>query len=129
MQGHPMTVVEADGHYVKPFVVDSLSIYSGETYSVLIKADQDPNRNYWLASNVVSRKPGTATGTAVLSYYGGRSSLQPPPPSADHPSHGAGLERHHVPVPAERGDRGAPGARRAPAAARRPHHPPAQHAE
>ena len=63
MQGHPMTVVEADGHYVKPFVVDSLSIYSGETYSVLIKADQDPNRNYWLASNVVGRQPGTPTGT------------------------------------------------------------------
>uniref|UniRef100_A0A453KPV8 Plastocyanin-like domain-containing protein n=1 Tax=Aegilops tauschii subsp. strangulata TaxID=200361 RepID=A0A453KPV8_AEGTS len=59
MQGHEMTVVETDGHYVKPFVVKNLNIYSGETYSVLIKADQDPNRNYWLASNVVSRKPGT----------------------------------------------------------------------
>jgi FtsP/CotA-like multicopper oxidase with cupredoxin domain len=31
-----MTVVEADGHYVKPFVVKNLNIYSGETYSVLI---------------------------------------------------------------------------------------------
>jgi L-ascorbate oxidase len=81
MQGHQMTVVEADGHYVKPFVVKNLNIYSGETYSVLIKADQDPNRNYWLASNVVSRKPGTATGTAILSYYGGRSSPRRPPPT------------------------------------------------
>jgi FtsP/CotA-like multicopper oxidase with cupredoxin domain len=81
MQGHQMTVVEADGHYVKPFGVKNLNIYSGETYSVLIKADQDPNRNYWLASNVVSRKPGTATCTAVLSYYGGRSSPRRPPPT------------------------------------------------
>ncbi|CAL5064690.1 unnamed protein product [Urochloa decumbens] len=79
IEGHPMTVVEADGHYVKPFVVNNLNIYSGETYSVLIKADQDPSRNYWLASNVVSRKPGTPTGTAILSYAaGGRS----PPPTA-----------------------------------------------
>ena len=77
-----MTVVEADGHYVKPFVVDSLSIYSGETYSVLIKADQDPNRNYWLASNVVSRQPGTPTGTAVLSYLGDPRSPPPTPPPA-----------------------------------------------
>ncbi|KAL6844646.1 hypothetical protein ACP4OV_025305 [Aristida adscensionis] len=82
IEGHPMTVVEADGHYVKPFVVKNLNIYSGETYSVLITADQDPNRNYWLASNVVSRKPGTPTGTAVLSYYGGRSSPRRPPPTA-----------------------------------------------
>ncbi|XP_062194742.1 L-ascorbate oxidase-like [Phragmites australis] len=81
IEGHPMTVVEADGHYVKPFVVKNLNIYSGETYSVLIKADQDPNRNYWLASNVVSRKPGTPTGTAILSYYGGRTSPRRPPPT------------------------------------------------
>ncbi|PAN12113.1 hypothetical protein PAHAL_2G243500 [Panicum hallii] len=81
IEGHKMTVVEADGHYVKPFVVKNLNIYSGETYSVLIKADQDPNRNYWLASNVVSRQPGTATGTAILSYYGGRSSPRRPPPT------------------------------------------------
>ncbi|CAN6210531.1 unnamed protein product [Urochloa humidicola] len=81
IEGHQMTVVEADGHYVKPFVVKNLNIYSGETYSVLIKADQDPNRNYWLASNVVSRKPTTATGTAILSYYGGRSSPRRPPPT------------------------------------------------
>ncbi|CAD6219580.1 unnamed protein product [Miscanthus lutarioriparius] len=81
IEGHEMTVVEADGHYVKPFVVKNLNIYSGETYSVLIKADQNPNRNYWLASNVVSREPGTPTGTAVLSYYGGRSSPRKPPPT------------------------------------------------
>lgn len=81
MQGHEMTVVEADGHYVKPFVVKNLNIYSGETYSVLIKANQDPNRNYWLASNVVSREPGTPTGTAYLSYYGGRSSPRRAPPT------------------------------------------------
>ncbi|PAN12114.1 hypothetical protein PAHAL_2G243700 [Panicum hallii] len=83
IEGHPMTVVEADGHYVKPFIVDSLSIYSGETYSVLIKADhQDPTRNYWLTSNVVSRQPGTPTGTAVLSYLGAPRGPPPTPPPA-----------------------------------------------
>ncbi|PWZ13214.1 L-ascorbate oxidase [Zea mays] len=76
-----MTVVEADGHYVKPFVVKNLNIYSGETYSVLIKADQDPNRNYWLASNVVSRQPATPTGTAILSYSGDRAPPSTTPPT------------------------------------------------
>nr|POF10896.1 l-ascorbate oxidase [Quercus suber] len=57
IEGHNRTVVEADGHYVEPFVVKNLFIYSGETYSVLIKADQDPSRNYWMTTNVVSRTP------------------------------------------------------------------------
>jgi len=32
MQGYNMTVVEADGHYVDPFLVKNLYKYSGETY-------------------------------------------------------------------------------------------------
>lgn len=63
-----MMVVEADGHYVEPFVVQNLNIYSGETYSVLIKADQDPSRNYWAALNVRGRQPKTPTGRAILRY-------------------------------------------------------------
>lgn len=69
IEGHNMTVVEADGHYVDPFVVKNLFIYSGETYSVIIKADQDPSRNYWVTTNVVSRKPATPTGLAIFNYY------------------------------------------------------------
>ncbi|KMZ57164.1 L-ascorbate oxidase [Zostera marina] len=68
IQGHNMTVVEADGHYVAPFVVSSLYIYSGETYSVLFTANQDPSRNYWMAVNVVARLPNTDTGLAILNY-------------------------------------------------------------
>ncbi|RWW40488.1 hypothetical protein BHE74_00054099 [Ensete ventricosum] len=78
MQGHNMTVVEADGHYVKPFVIKNLNIYSGETYSVLFTADRDPSRNYWLAVNVISRKPDTPTGTAVLNYYPNHPRKSPP---------------------------------------------------
>lgn len=82
IQGHNMTVVEADGHYVEPFVVKNLFIYSGETYSVLIKADQDPSRNYWITTNVVSRSPNTTNGLAILNYYPNhprRSPSTPPP--------------------------------------------------
>lgn len=65
---------------MKPFVVKSLNIYSGETYSVLLKADRDPSRNYWAALNVVSRKPSTPTGTAIVNYYPNHP-LKPPPTS------------------------------------------------
>lgn len=80
-EGHSMTVVEADGHYVRPFVVKNLFIYSGETYSVLVKADQDPRRNYWAASHVVGRTPSrTPSGKAVVSYaFNGNNPWMPPP--------------------------------------------------
>ncbi|EEF33394.1 l-ascorbate oxidase, putative [Ricinus communis] len=69
IEGHNMTVVEADGHYVQPFVVKNLFIYSGETYSVLITTDKDPSRNYWMTTDVVSREPSTPQGLAILNYY------------------------------------------------------------
>lgn len=75
-----MTVVEADGHYVEPFVVKNLFIYSGETYSVIIKANQDPSRNYWMTTNVVSRNAtGSAPpGLAFLNYYPNHPRRSPP---------------------------------------------------
>ncbi|KAF5957804.1 hypothetical protein HYC85_005029 [Camellia sinensis] len=78
IQGHNMTVVETDGHYVEPFVVKNLFIYSGETYSVLIKADQDPSRNYWASSKVVSRNSTTPNGLAILNYYLNHPKRTPP---------------------------------------------------
>ncbi|KAF6149209.1 hypothetical protein GIB67_026065 [Kingdonia uniflora] len=77
-QGHNLTVVEADGHYVEPFVVKNLNIYSGETYSVLVKTDQDPSRNYWLASNVITRIPKTPTGRGIFNYYPNQATTSPP---------------------------------------------------
>ncbi|BFG35359.1 hypothetical protein CerSpe_216330 [Prunus speciosa] len=78
IEGHNMTVVEADGHYVEPFVVKNLFLYSGETYSVLIKADQDPSRNYWMTTNVVTRNATTPPGLAILNYYPNHPRRSPP---------------------------------------------------
>ncbi|KAL2531498.1 Cupredoxin superfamily protein [Abeliophyllum distichum] len=78
IEGHNMTVVEADGHYVEPFVVQNLFIYSGETYSVLIKADQDPSRNYWASAKVVSRNSNTPNGLAIFNYYPNHPRRNPP---------------------------------------------------
>ncbi|KAL5992292.1 hypothetical protein ACLOJK_013208 [Asimina triloba] len=80
IEGHNMTVVEADGHYVEPFVVKSINIYSGESYSVLVKADQDPSRNYWAATHVVSRPPKTPPGLAIFNYYPNHPKRSPPTP-------------------------------------------------
>lgn len=73
-----MTVVEADGHYVEPFEVSNLFIYSGETYSVLVKADQDQSRNYWMTTSVVSRNSTTPPALAILNYYPNHPRRSPP---------------------------------------------------
>ncbi|KAA8546849.1 hypothetical protein F0562_003278 [Nyssa sinensis] len=78
IEGHNMTVVEADGHYVQPFVINNLFIYSGETYSVLINADQDPSRNYWASAKVVSRQNTTPNGLAIFNYYPNHPRRYPP---------------------------------------------------
>ncbi|KAF8012076.1 hypothetical protein BT93_I0261 [Corymbia citriodora subsp. variegata] len=80
IEGHNMTIVEADGHYVEPVVVQNLFIYSGETYSVLIKIDQEPSRNYWITTNIVARNATATTppGLAVLNYYPNHPKKVPP---------------------------------------------------
>ena len=72
-----MTVVEADGNYVEPFEVQNPFIYQGESYSVLITANQDPSKNYWATVNVVSHKPDTLTGLAI-NYYPNPPEQNPP---------------------------------------------------
>lgn len=82
LQGHNLTVVEADGHYVEPFTVRNLFIYSGETYSVLLKADQNPSRNYWITTSIVSRPEKTPPATAVLNYHPNHPRKHPPTPAS-----------------------------------------------
>ncbi|KAL9690661.1 hypothetical protein QQ045_011067 [Rhodiola kirilowii] len=81
IEGHNMTVVEADGHnIIVPFVVQNLFLYSGETYSVLIRADQDPNRNYWATSCIVGRNATFTTplGLSIINYYPNHPQRSPP---------------------------------------------------
>ena len=68
VQGHDMTVVEANGSYVQPFAIRNLYIYFGETRG-LGKNWQEPSRNYWETVNVISRKPATPTGISIFNYH------------------------------------------------------------
>ncbi|CAM6078940.1 unnamed protein product [Sphagnum tenellum] len=81
IENHNLTVVAADGRYVEPFVVDNLDVYSGQSYSVLLTANQDPTQNYWVGVNVRGRKPATPTGLAILQYLPNSERLLPPTPA------------------------------------------------
>ncbi|EMS54718.1 L-ascorbate oxidase [Triticum urartu] len=82
---HKLTVVEADGNYVEPFVVDDMDIYSGDSYSVLLTTDQDPSSNYWVSIGVRGRAPKTAPALALLNYRPNRGFKLPAiaPPNAN----------------------------------------------
>ena len=71
MDGHNMTIIEADGIEVEPVVVDSLPIFAGQRYSVVVTADQ-PVDNYWIRA-FPDNGPQTFDGglnSAILRYAG-----------------------------------------------------------
>ncbi|VVB16913.1 unnamed protein product [Arabis nemorensis] len=82
VEGHQLEVVEADGNYVAPFTVNDIDIYSGETYSVLLRTHSFPSKIYWISVGVRGRKPNTPPALTVLNYVDAPDSDRPthPPP-------------------------------------------------
>jgi iron transport multicopper oxidase len=65
---HYLTVIEVDGEYVQPMVVNSIQIYAGQQYSFVLEANQPPD-NYWLHAN----PDAGGNATAILRYTGSPS--------------------------------------------------------
>ncbi|KAG8794750.1 laccase [Ceratobasidium sp. 428] len=53
IDGHKMTIIEMDGIATKPMEVDQLDILAGQRYSVIVKADQEPD-TYWINAPVTN---------------------------------------------------------------------------
>ncbi|KAL1750107.1 laccase [Schizophyllum commune] len=75
IHGHNMTIIEVDSVNTQPLVVDSLEIFAGQRYSVVIHANQRIG-NYWIRANPSFGTIGFAGGlnSAVLHYIGASSS-------------------------------------------------------
>ncbi|KAG6822973.1 hypothetical protein H0H92_011851, partial [Tricholoma furcatifolium] len=73
IHNHSMTIIEADGEYTDRVTVDSLWVYAGQRYSVIVHANQ-PVDNYWIrADPLSSRAPSGFDGgrnSAILRYAG-----------------------------------------------------------
>ncbi|CAA7061171.1 unnamed protein product [Microthlaspi erraticum] len=82
VEGHELEVVEADGNYVAPFKVNDIDIYSGETYSVLLRTHSTPSSKHWISVGVRGRKPNTTQALTMLHYVGASDAERPirPPP-------------------------------------------------
>ncbi|KAJ8592035.1 laccase [Rhizopogon salebrosus TDB-379] len=73
IDGHNLTVIEADGELTEPLVVDQLSILAGQRYSVVLVANNSVD-NYWIRSlpNTLTSSNGFVGGmsSAILRYQG-----------------------------------------------------------
>ncbi|EOA20273.1 hypothetical protein CARUB_v10000578mg [Capsella rubella] len=78
---HELEVVEADGNYVTPFNVSDIDIYSGDTYSVLLRTNGSISGKYWISVGVRGRKPNTAQALTMLNYVKSPETDRP----ANHP--------------------------------------------
>ncbi|KAG6900039.1 hypothetical protein C0993_003831 [Termitomyces sp. T159_Od127] len=64
IDGHNMTIIEVDGVNHKPLTVDSIQIFAGQRYSVIVAAVQ-PVDNYWVRAQ---------PNTGVVAFDGGLNS-------------------------------------------------------
>ncbi|KAI9450838.1 laccase [Lactarius psammicola] len=71
IDGHQLTLIEADGIETKPLVVDSFTIFAGQRYSAVLNANQ-PVANYWIRSlpNGAGRDYSNLNNLAILRYAG-----------------------------------------------------------
>nr|AAR01249.1 laccase 8 [Coprinopsis cinerea]DAA04513.1 TPA_exp: laccase 8 [Coprinopsis cinerea okayama7\ len=75
IDGHQLTVIEADAQSTQPLVVDSIQIFAGQRYSAILTADQ-PIGNYWIRALPNSGNNNLFTGfidgtnSAILRYAG-----------------------------------------------------------
>ncbi|KAG6906721.1 hypothetical protein DXG01_012436 [Tephrocybe rancida] len=80
IHNHKMTIVETDGEYTAPIVVDSLWVYAGQRYSVIVHANQ-PVNNYWIRADPLStRGPSGFDGgrnSAIFRYVGANTTEEP----------------------------------------------------
>lgn len=70
IQNHRMLLVETEGSYVNQIDLDSLDIHVGQSYSVLVTADQNAADYYIVASPKMSNATlnDSLVGIAVLRY-------------------------------------------------------------
>ncbi|KAI9450184.1 laccase C [Lactarius psammicola] len=85
IDGHNMTVIEADGQNTEPLVVDSIQIFAGQRYSFVLNANQ-PDDNYWVRSLPEGKDFSSFMHLAILRYDGAAVANPTADPTTDIPT-------------------------------------------
>jgi FtsP/CotA-like multicopper oxidase with cupredoxin domain len=68
---HKLEIIEVDGTYVKPFIVEKLPINIAQRYSVIVKADREI-KNYWIRATIqeacVANNTFTINSNSAIDY-------------------------------------------------------------
>ncbi|WKA11155.1 hypothetical protein VitviT2T_028681 [Vitis vinifera] len=80
---HKITVVGTDGSYTKPLTLDYITIFPGQTFDVLLEANQRPDHYYMAAIAFSLASTGrniydNTTTTAIVQYMGYYTPSSPP---------------------------------------------------
>ncbi|KAH9309107.1 hypothetical protein KI387_037018, partial [Taxus chinensis] len=78
IQGHKMKLVEVEGSHTVQNVYDSLDIHVGQSYSVLVTADQPPQDYYMVASTRFTSP--ILTGVGIFRYSNSQKGVSGPIP-------------------------------------------------
>ncbi|KAF8410342.1 hypothetical protein HHK36_002869 [Tetracentron sinense] len=78
IQGHKMTLVEVEGTHTLQTTYSSLDVHVGQSYSVLVTADQ-PGQDYYIAVSTRFTSQVNTT-TAILHYSNSAGPVSGPPP-------------------------------------------------
>ncbi|KAG1899774.1 laccase [Suillus fuscotomentosus] len=71
IDSHNLTIIEVDGQYVEPLVVDSIQIYAAQRYSFILETNQ-PVDNYWVHAD-----PDAGTNATAIFRYAGAPDADP----------------------------------------------------
>lgn len=85
IQNHQMVLVETEGSYTNQITLDSLDIHVGQSYSVLVTADQDTADYYVVATPKLVGFSDALEAIAVLHYDNSTRDPSGPIPSGPDP--------------------------------------------
>lgn len=82
-----MVLVETEGSYTNQITLDSLDVHVGQSYSVLVTADQDDADYYIVASPKLLNTSDSSSlvGVGVLHYSNSNSQVSGPLPTGPDP--------------------------------------------
>lgn len=70
IEQHRLIIIATDGNDIDPVIADSITIFAGERYDVVLKADQ-PVGNYWMyVRGLIDCQERNTSQTAIIRYDG-----------------------------------------------------------
>ncbi|KAK6790381.1 hypothetical protein RDI58_014181 [Solanum bulbocastanum] len=85
IQNHKMVLVETEGSYTNQISLDSLDVHVGQSYSVLVTADQNEADYYIVATPKMFKSDATLEGIGILHYANSLTTVSGPAPDGPDP--------------------------------------------